>query len=129
MTTDDAIIDIPADALARVQETHDRKNAEMQALIEDLIEQIKQRDCSSSQVARPIVKRDDYVLLEEASDVTDDMIDECIELYESYFDNDDDIDWEVFFDKLEYKFMLTVIDLECAAVRKIKTAVRNHRAN
>ena len=117
MTTSN--IEIPLDALAKVQETHDRKNAEMKALIEQL-------ECSSP-VARPLVKRDDYVMLKEAADVTDQMIADSIELFESHFDNDDQIEWELFFEKLEYLYLLSVIDFDCAAVRKIKKAVRDHR--
>lgn len=104
---------IPLSVTAAVNATHERKMAEAK---------------QTAIVTLPTQnRRDDCVVINEAADVTDEMIAESIELFEMYFDSDESIDWQEFWNKLESVYKLTVISTECGAVRKIQRKVRNHR--
>lgn len=65
--------------------------------------------------------------LTTAADVTDDVIAAAVEIFEMWHDNDEPIDWFMFYDRLELTFLLLITDLDSAASRKIQRAVREHR--
>jgi hypothetical protein len=109
---------IPADLMARVDDTRSRKTAEAQQAIEQ----------TTSGISKPtIAPRPQQTTLITAADVTDDVIAAAIEVFEMWHDDGEPIDWYMFFDRLELTYRLLIVDLDSAASRKIQRAVRDHR--
>lgn len=74
------------------------------------------------------LRRENTLNLETAADVSDDVVAAAIELFEMWYDNDDEpIDWCSFFDRLEDTYRLCVTNPEGGAARKIQRCVRDHR--
>jgi len=110
---------IPADVMARVTATHDRKTAEAQQAIEHTTADDRQPT---------VAPRAQHTTLITVADVTDDVIAAAIEVFEMWHDDDDQpIDWHSFYDRLESGYRLSIVDVESAAARKIQRAVREHR--
>lgn len=64
-----------------------------------------------------------------ASDVTEECLAASGELFLMWYDNDDDepIDWESFFDRLESYYGWSVLQFDSPAANKVKRHVRKMR--
>ena len=112
-------IEIPADVMARVTATHDRKTAEAQQAVEQTTVNDRQPT---------VAPRAQQTTLITAADVSDDVIAAAIEVFEMWHDDDHEpIDWFMFYDRLELTYRMLIVDLDSAASRKIQRAVREHR--
>ena len=110
-------IEIPADVMARVTATHDRKTAEAEQMIaESLRSEVKHRRIVGF-----------FVTVEHSDDVTDEHIAAACAIADDYFGDDERIRWSVFFDRLDYIYRLCVVDDDCGAAQRIQQAVREHR--
>jgi hypothetical protein len=69
----------------------------------------------------------DPINIKEAEQVTPDVLRFAEDIYEGWFSNDDQIDWEPFWDKLE-KYGYAVANLDCGATRKIQRHIRKFRS-
>lgn len=108
---------IPVHMYESVMATHERKRAEaQQMIIESLRKEVERRRIVGF-----------FITVESADDVTDEHIAAACILSDDYFDDEERIDWSMFFDKLDDIYRLCVIDEECAAAQRIKRAVRDHR--
>lgn len=111
-------IEIPADVMARVADTHARKTAEAERQMQ------LAADHESATDSTHIVR---WVTLNTADDVTDEVLLAAIQVFEMWFDHDDErIDWDSFWDRLN-KFGFDVMKADSSAARKIQRAVRDHR--
>jgi hypothetical protein len=107
-------IKIPADVMAAVTATHERKMAEAEQ--------------ATSHIRQPsIAPQPQQTTLTTAADVTDHVIAAAVEVFEMWHDSDEQIDWFMFYDRLELTYRLLITDLDSAASRKIQRAVREHR--
>jgi|688.fasta_scaffold151575_6 hypothetical protein len=69
----------------------------------------------------------DPINIKEAEQVTPDVLRFAEDIYEGWFSNDDQIDWEPFWDRLE-KYGFAVASLDCGATRKIQRHIRKFRS-
>ena len=107
---------IPADVMARVTETHDRKTAEAQQMIAESI--------ANGTTSRRQHQFDRIV--ERADDVTDEHITVACQIHDDYMTDAEHIDWSQLWHFLDYSHSLCVTP-DSAAERKIQQAVREHR--
>jgi len=110
---------LPADAMAKVNETHERKKREY----EEMLQQIAERAASRPErvaVAEPVG-------LHLADDVGEAATSAVTELFDTYYaDDDQPIDWDSFWDRLERTgFVITQGD--SPAAMKIRRIVRRLR--
>lgn len=110
-------IKIPADVMAAVTATHERKMAEAKQMTDESLRSAVQR--------RQVVGF--FMTVELADDLTDEQIAAACALADDYFDDDDRIDWSAFFDKLDDVYRLCVASDDCGAAQRIQRAVREHR--
>ena len=110
-------INIPAEALAKVAETHARKTEEAQKMIADSLAKEVER--------RRVVGF--FITVEHYDDLNEDHLVAACALADDYFDDDDQIDWSAFFDRLDEIYRLCVRHDHCGAARRIQRAVRDHR--
>ncbi len=115
MTTPQIVI--PADVMARVANTHARKTAEAQQMIDESLRSAVER--------RQVLGF--FMTIELADDLTDEQIAAACALADDYFGDDDRIDWSAFFDKLDDVYRLCVASDDCGAAQRIQRAVRDHR--
>lgn len=107
---------IPADIMARVTETHDRKTTEAQQMIAESL---------ASGTATPRL-RQFRLVVEHADEVTDEHIAVACGIFDDYLSEDEQIDWSALWHHLDYSHSLHVTP-DSAAERKIQRAVRDHR--
>ena len=110
-------IKIPADVMAAVTATHERKMAEAQQVIAESLRTEVDR--------RRIVGF--FVTVEHGDDVADEHIAAACAIADDYFGDHERIDWSAFFDRLDDIYRLCVVDDECGAAQRIQRAVREHR--
>jgi len=110
---------IPADVMARVTETHDRKTAEAQQMIAESLHAVRTQ--------RRGRDRGFFVVLEHSEDVNDEHIAAACAIADDYFGDDEHIKWSEFYDRLDSSFALGVVNEECKAAQKIQRAVHQHR--
>jgi len=110
---------IPADVMARVTETHERKTAEAQKMIAESLHAVRTQ--------RRGRDRGFFVVLEHSEDVTDEHIAAACVIADDYFGDDESINWSEFYDRLDSSFALGVVNEECKASQQIQRAVREHR--
>lgn len=68
------------------------------------------------------------VSLVNASDVNDAVIEKAKELFDMWFDNDDEpIDWNSFWDRFETMFGFNITQTDCGASKKIQAIIRKYR--
>ncbi len=112
-------IKIPADVMAAVTATHERKMAEAEQQMQLAAQKASATD--STRIIR-------WVTLNTADDVTSEVLLAAIEVFEMWCDNDDErIDWVFFWDRLEAMFGFDVVNTDSSAAHKIQRAVREHR--
>ena len=68
----------------------------------------------------------DPINIKEAEQVTRECLFMAEDVYTGWFANDDQIDWESFWDKLE-KYGFAVANLDCGATRKIQRHIRKFK--
>jgi len=120
--SDTPIIVIPADAAARIAETQARYEAERQARFEQqLAAALANSDVSQQPATR------ETVIIRTASDASHcDVIKAAEEVFDGFFDNDEQIDWQNFFDRLE-RYGYAVETTDSPAARKVQRIVRRLR--
>ena len=64
--------------------------------------------------------------LQNAGDITDDVLRQAEDVYEGWFDNDEPIEWESFWDRLE-AWGYSITDLSSPAATKIQRHIRQFR--
>jgi hypothetical protein len=69
----------------------------------------------------------DAINIKEAEQVTPDVLRFAEDIYEGWFSNDDQIEWEPFWDRLE-KYGYAVANLDCGATRKIQRHIRKFKS-
>lgn len=107
---------IPADIMAAVTATNERKTAAAQQMIaESLV----------NGTATPRLKQFGLVI-EHADDVTNEHIEIACGIFDDYMSDDEHIDWSVIWHHLDYTHSLCVTP-DSAAERKIQRAVRDYR--
>ena len=116
-------IKIPADVMAAVTATHERKMAEAQQVIAESLR--TKFDLGNYVDRRRIVGF--FITVEHSDDVADEHIAAACAIADDYFGDDERIDWSAFFDRLDLIFRLCVVDDECGAAQRIQRAVREHR--
>ena len=110
-------IRIPADALARVTATLQRKQEEAET-------QQRQTHPEGALRERPLSP----IIIREAADLTDEMLPAISDLTDDLCpDPDERVDWEQFVDYLERWENIVVADLDCPAFRKLQRIVRRLR--
>jgi hypothetical protein len=67
------------------------------------------------------------ITIQDAGEVTFDCLCAAEDIYEGWFSNDDQIDWEPFWDRLE-KYGFAVASLDCGATRKIQRHIRKFKS-
>jgi hypothetical protein len=109
---------IPADALAAINATSQRKKEEAEA-------QHQQRSPQEGALRwRPRTP----IIIREAADLTEEMLPAISELTDDLCpDPDQRVDWEQFADYLERWENIVVADLDCPAFRKLQRIVRRLR--
>jgi elongation factor P--beta-lysine ligase len=117
--TDTPIIVIPAHVAAGIAETHARKQREYEEMLQQIAEQAASRPERVS-VAEPVE-------LHLADDVGEAATSAVTELFDTYYaDDDQPIDWDSFWDRLERTgFVITQGD--SPAAMKIRRIVRRLR--
>ena len=110
-------IKIPADVMAAVTATHERKMAEAEQM--QLAAKLD-TSTNSTQIIR-------WVTINTADDVTSEVLLAAIEVFEMWHDDDERIDWQDFWDRLEAIFGFDVTNADSSAARKIQQTVREHR--
>lgn len=113
---------LPADAMARIAETQARYDAERKARFEKQI-----ADALAATEVPPTRQVKETVTIRTAADAAQcDVIKAAEEVFDGFFVNDEQIDWDAFFDRLEqYGFCVETID--SPAARKIQRFVRRIR--
>lgn len=114
-------ITIPPEVLASLNATNQRAQERYEEWLLLAAQQIPEK------LDTP--RRTECVVLDNADDVTDEVQAAAIELFESWYDNDEQIPWDSFWNDLETKFMFTMHSLDAPAARKIQTIIRNHKNN
>jgi hypothetical protein len=119
MTTTTPIIVIPADAAARIAETHARKQREYEQMMQQQAEQ-------TSTQPEPVTVSEP-VRLHLADDINDAAISAVTDLFDTYHaDDDQPIDWSSFWDRLE-RLGFTITQTDSPAAMKIQRIVRRLR--
>ena len=111
----DPMIQIPADALASVEATRLRALAELE------------RQQAETPVTATRKLRTEMLVVNTAEEVTDEVIADAIELFETRFDHGDRIEWDAYWDDLERTYKVSVTDTTSAAARKIQQRIHKHR--
>lgn len=115
--------DLPADAMARIAETQARYEAERRARFEQQLAAALANSDVSQQPATI-----ETVIIRTASDASHcDVIKAAEEVFDGFFDNDEQIDWQDFFDRLE-RYGYAVETTDSPAARKVQRYVRRLRA-
>lgn len=110
-------IRIPADALARVNATLQRKKEEAET-------QQRHTHHEGALRERPLSP----IIIREAADLTEEMLPAISDLTDDLCpDPDQRVDWEQFVDYLERWENIVVADLDCPAFRKLQRIVRRLR--
>ena len=63
------------------------------------------------------------ITINEATDVSFDCLCAAEDIYDGWFSNDERIDWDSFWDKLD-KYGFSVASLDCGATKKIQRHIR-----
>jgi len=112
-------IHIPADALAAINATFQRKKQEAEAQ-----QRQPQPRPAGALRERPLSP----IIIREAADLTEEMLPAISELTDDLCpDPDERVDWEQFVDYLERWENIVVADLDCPAFRKLQRIVRKLR--
>jgi hypothetical protein len=69
----------------------------------------------------------DAITIKEAEDVTGECLFMAEDVYVGWFANDEKIDWETFWDRLE-KYGFAVASLDCGATRKVQRHIRKFKS-
>lgn len=69
----------------------------------------------------------DPITINTAEDVTATCLARAEEIYEGWFDTDEPVDWESFWDRLDH-IGWSVATLDCAAAKKIQRHIRRYKA-
>lgn len=107
---------IPADVMAAVTATNERKTAEAQKMIAESL-------TNGTATSR---SQQFGLVIEHADDVTDEHIAVACGIFDDYMSDDEHIDWYALWHHLDYMHSLCVTP-DSAAERKIQRAVREHR--
>lgn len=112
-------IHIPADALAAINATFQRKKEEAEAQ-----QRQPQPRHAGALRERPLSP----IIIREAADLTEEMLPAIWELTDDLCpDPDERVDWEQFVDYLERWENIVVADLDCPAFRKLQRIVHKLR--
>jgi len=112
-------IRIPAEVMAAVNATAQRKTEEAQAQ-----QRQRQTEPEGALRERPLSP----IIIREAADLTEQMLPAITELVDDLCpDPDERVDWEQFVDYLERWENIVVADLDCPALHKLQRIVRRLR--
>lgn len=115
------MIKIPAEMAAGLAATEAR--AQERAAAEQALAAAR----FASDAERPVSPRSHYVTLSAAADVTDEVKDAAREVFDLWFDNDEPIGWDAFWDRLEAMFKFTINDTDSPAARHIRRSIHHHK--
>ena len=119
---DSKSFDLPIDAMTRIAETQARYEAGRRAHFE---QQLAAALANSDVTQQPTATQ--TIIIRSAADAAQcDVIKAAEEVFDGFFANDEQIDWQAFFDRLErYGFIVETTD--SPAARKIQRHVRRLR--
>ena len=117
MTNTQQPFSIPADVMARIQETSERNTK----LITEALE------AHTQSIINHINTPTETVTIRTTADVTDEVAEVVADIYEGFYANDSRIDWDGFYDRLE-KWGYCLETADSPAAWKIRRIVRNLRA-
>ena len=119
--TDTPMIVIPADAAARIAETMQRK-------YDEALTAMQQRAAESIASGITSTEQKPTVIIRSASDASHcDVMIAVSDVFYGFYENEPQIDWQDFFDRLE-RYGYAVETTDSPAARKVQRYVRRLRA-